>query len=115
LLISPFFSPDISPFEFAPVFRSLAARNPVLDGLPGPFLRPVKTLPPTPVVFVVPGTAPQSLRLSGITDGVERSDTLQSGSWTTVQDNIAGTDGLVQITDAGASAQSRRFYRVILP
>jgi len=41
--------------------------------------------------------------------------TLQSGSWTTVQDNIAGTGGVVQLSDSGAAAQSQRFYRIIIP
>jgi len=50
----------------------------------------------------------------GKTYRVDRSDTLQSGSWTTVQTNIAGTGATVQVTDAGAAAQSRRFYRVVL-
>jgi fibronectin type 3 domain-containing protein len=45
---------------------------------------------------------------------VDRSDTLQPGSWTPVQTNIAGTGGAVQITDVGAAAQSRRFYRLVL-
>lgn len=52
--------------------------------------------------------------LSGKTYRLERSLTLQSGSWTTVQDNIAGTGGMVQITDFGADAQPKRFYRIIL-
>jgi hypothetical protein len=51
--------------------------------------------------------------VSGKTYRVERSDTLQSGSWATVQDNIAGTGGTIQITDTGAAAQSKRFYRVV--
>jgi autotransporter-associated beta strand protein len=54
----------------------------------------------------------------GKTYRVERSDTLATGSWTTLQDNIAGTTdngGIVQITDTGGAAQSRRFYRIILP
>jgi beta-galactosidase len=59
-------------------------------------------------VFVsFPSVAGKSYRL-------ERSDTLQSGSWTTVQDNIAGTGGTIAITDTGAAAQSKRFYRVVL-
>jgi autotransporter-associated beta strand protein len=44
---------------------------------------------------------------------VERSDTLQSGSWTPVQSGIAGTGSTVQVTDTNAAAQTRRFYRVI--
>jgi fibronectin type 3 domain-containing protein len=51
--------------------------------------------------------------VSGKTYRVERSDTLQSDSWATVQDNISGTGGVLQIADPGAAAQSKRFYRVI--
>ena len=52
--------------------------------------------------------------VSGKTYRVERSDTLQSGSWTTLQDNIAGTGGTVQVTDVGGAGQPKRFYRLIL-
>jgi fibronectin type 3 domain-containing protein len=48
----------------------------------------------------------------GRTYNVERSDTLQSGSWTPVQSGIAGTGGVVQITDPNAAAQPKRFYRI---
>jgi autotransporter-associated beta strand protein len=51
----------------------------------------------------------------GKTYRLERSGSLQAGSWTTVQANIAGTGGVVQLTDAGAAAQSRRFYRITTP
>jgi hypothetical protein len=51
--------------------------------------------------------------VSGKTYSVERSDTLQSGSWTTVQSGIPGNGGTVQVTDTGGAAQPRRFYRVI--
>ncbi|MEO7934381.1 MAG: autotransporter-associated beta strand repeat-containing protein [Chthoniobacterales bacterium] len=53
--------------------------------------------------------------VSGKVYRVERSDTLQSGSWTTVQDNLAGTGGVVQVTDAGGAMQGKRFYRVLIP
>jgi|GEM_PF-1086470 len=53
--------------------------------------------------------------VSGKTYRVERSDTLKSGSWTILQDNIAGTGGVVQIADPGAATQSRRFYRIVIP
>jgi fibronectin type 3 domain-containing protein len=53
--------------------------------------------------------------VAGKTYRLERSDTLQSGSWSTVQDNIAGTGAVLQITDVGAATQSRRFYRVVVP
>jgi hypothetical protein len=32
-----------------------------------------------------------------------------------VQDNIAGTGGILQITDTGAATQSKRFYRIVVP
>lgn len=53
--------------------------------------------------------------VAGKTYRLERSDTLQSGSWVSVQTNISGTGGVVQITDAGAAAQAKRFYRVTVP
>ena len=52
--------------------------------------------------------------VSGKTYRVERSDTLQSGSWTTVQDNIAGTGNDVQVTDTGGATQPKRFYHLIV-
>jgi alpha-L-fucosidase 2 len=52
--------------------------------------------------------------VSGKTYRVERSDTLQGGSWTAVQDNIAGTGGTEQITDTNGAAQPKRFYRIVV-
>jgi autotransporter-associated beta strand protein len=49
----------------------------------------------------------------GKTYRVERSDTLQTGSWTMLQE-IAGTGGVLQITDAGAAAQAKRIYRIVI-
>jgi len=45
---------------------------------------------------------------------VERSDTLQSGSWSTVQDNIAGTGVSLAVTDTNGAVQPKRFYRVVV-
>jgi fibronectin type 3 domain-containing protein len=53
--------------------------------------------------------------VSGKTYRLERSSTLLSNSWTIVQDNIAGTGGILQITDTGAATQSKRFYRIVVP
>ena len=50
----------------------------------------------------------------GKTYRVERSDTLQSGSWTTVQDNIAGNGSTVQVTDTGGAAKPKRFIGLSL-
>lgn len=36
------------------------------------------------------------------------------GSWTTVQDNIAGIADTLQITDAGAATQPQRFTTCVL-
>ena len=52
--------------------------------------------------------------VSGKTYRVERSDTLQAGSWTTVQANIPGTGGTVQVTDTAGAAQPKRFYRIVV-
>ena len=50
--------------------------------------------------------------VTGRTYRLERSDTLAAGSWTNVQDNIAGTGGTVQVTDSGGATQPKRFYRI---
>jgi hypothetical protein len=52
--------------------------------------------------------------VSGRTYRLERSDTLQNASWTTVQGNIAGTGGSAQITDPGGAVSAKHFYRIIL-
>jgi len=49
----------------------------------------------------------------GITYIVEKTTNLGSGaSWSTVMDNITGTGSGISVTDAGAAALSRCFYRV---
>ena len=53
--------------------------------------------------------------VSGKTYRVERSDTLQAGSWSILQDNIAGTGGTLQVTDPNGALQPKRFYRVVIP
>ena len=45
---------------------------------------------------------------------VERSEDLVAGIWTTVTNNVAGTGSAIQITDPGAAAQPKRFYRIYL-
>ncbi len=50
----------------------------------------------------------------GRTYRVERSDSLLDSSWTTVQDDIAGTGGPIQITDISGATQTRRFYRIVV-
>ena len=52
--------------------------------------------------------------VSGRTYRVERSYTLDAGSWGTVQDGIAGTGGLVEITDVNGAIPERRFYRIVV-
>lgn len=44
---------------------------------------------------------------------MESSDSLQSGSWVVVADNIAGTGGAVQVTDSGGAGHGKRFYRLV--
>jgi hypothetical protein len=45
---------------------------------------------------------------------LERSDSLESGSWQVVQDNIAGNGGTLRITDAGGAGRAKRFYRIVV-
>lgn len=50
----------------------------------------------------------------GKTYQLERSDTLQSGSWVAIQGKIPGTGGTVEVTDTGSAAQPKRFYRIVV-
>jgi fibronectin type 3 domain-containing protein len=52
--------------------------------------------------------------VSGKTYRLERSDTLLSDSWATVQGDIAGTGGVVQVNDVNGAAQAKRFYRIVV-
>jgi len=45
---------------------------------------------------------------------LERSDSLENGSWQVVQDNIAGNGGTLRITDAGGAGRAKRFYRIVV-
>lgn len=46
---------------------------------------------------------------------VQWASNLNSGTWTTLSNNIAGTGGVLQVTDSNAPNQSVRFYRVKTP
>ena len=53
--------------------------------------------------------------VTGKTYTVQKAPSLDSeAQWSTVQDNLQGTGGIKTITDSGAAAQPRAFYRVIL-
>lgn len=52
--------------------------------------------------------------VSGKTYELDWTDDLVSGTWNPVATNIAGTGGIVQVTDPGATALPQRFYRVLL-
>jgi hypothetical protein len=43
---------------------------------------------------------------------VEYNNNLIAGSWNTLTNNIAGTGGIITVTDSGAAALPQRFYRV---
>ena len=49
--------------------------------------------------------------VGGKTYAVEKTTNLGSAPWSIVQDNVAGTDGAVSVTDAGGRTQPRQFYR----
>ncbi len=52
--------------------------------------------------------------VSGTNYRLEWSETLQPDSWTTVQDNIAGTSGILQLTDSNGAGKAKRFYRLVV-
>ena len=52
--------------------------------------------------------------VAGRTYRLERSDTLQSDSWTTVQGGIVGNGGDLIVIDPAAASQPRRFYRIVI-
>jgi autotransporter-associated beta strand protein len=52
--------------------------------------------------------------VAGKTYRLERSETLQNGSWLPVQENIAGTGGVLQVVDPGGMAEAKRFYRLVI-
>ncbi len=54
------------------------------------------------------------LSVLGRTYRVERSYTLEAGSWGTLQDGIAGTGGTILVTDSDPSESPRRFYRLVV-
>ena len=43
------------------------------------------------------------------------SSNLQIGGWKTIQDNIAGTNGTISVTDTNGVLQTRRCYRITIP
>jgi hypothetical protein len=51
--------------------------------------------------------------VAGKTYRIERSDSLAPDSWAVVQDNIAGTGGVVTYSDTNGAGQPKRFYRII--
>ncbi len=52
--------------------------------------------------------------VSGTTYRLEWSETLQTGSWTVIQDNIAGTGGIIQLTDSNGAGKTKRFYQLVV-
>jgi len=52
--------------------------------------------------------------VAGKTYRLERSETLQDGSWLPVQNNIAGTGDVLEVVDPGGMAQTKRFYRLVI-
>jgi spore coat protein A len=46
---------------------------------------------------------------------IERKNDLNSGSWMNFTNNIPGTGAIISVSDPGAAAQPKRFYRIGLP
>jgi autotransporter-associated beta strand protein len=51
--------------------------------------------------------------VTGKTYRVERSDSLDPGSWSVVQDHIGGTGEIVTCSDGSGAGLSKRFYRIV--
>ncbi len=52
------------------------------------------------------------ISVPGVTYRVERCDDIANPQWTTVGSQLAGTGGLLSVTDSTAGGLARRFYRV---
>lgn len=52
--------------------------------------------------------------VSSKTYRVECSETMQPGSWLTVEAGISGTGSAYQVTDLGGAAHAQRFYRLVV-
>ena len=59
------------------------------------------------IVIIFPSVSGKLYRL-------ERSDSLVGGSWTTVEDDIAGTGAEIQVADTPVSLPLKRFYRIVV-
>jgi hypothetical protein len=46
--------------------------------------------------------------------GVEYTGDLTSGNWTSVQDGLTGTNGILTVVDTGGAIQTQRFYHALL-
>ena len=46
--------------------------------------------------------------------GVEYTEDLTSGNWTSVQDGLTGTNGVLTVVDTGAAVLTQRFYHALL-
>ena len=49
----------------------------------------------------------------GISYRVERSYTLEAGSWVLLPDEIVGTGEMVAVTDPNGAENEKRFYRIV--
>jgi len=52
------------------------------------------------------------LSTAGAVHFVQQRTNVASGSWTTVETNIAGTGGILRVTNAVPAGTARQFYRV---
>ena len=66
----------------------------------------------TSLVIVGPDVKIGFTTTNNVSYTVEYNNDLVAGSWNTLTNNITGTGGIVTITDSGAAALPRRFYRV---
>ena len=69
-----------------------------------------------PITLAPPARSGSDVVISFLTETsqryqIERKDSLATGPWTHVAENIPGTGATVQVTDPGAASLPMRFYR----
>jgi hypothetical protein len=69
----------------------------------------VTTIQPSGIDYLVSFTS-----VLGKVYDVESCTDLVGGAWSVVTNNLAGNDGIIQITDPGAASVPQRYYRARL-
>jgi hypothetical protein len=122
--LAPSFVSDVSTGGLVSFYMTAPTNSPVgftfhshnfVDSTQWPFLEVEAVQMPQITSLMITGSDVKIAFVSSInlTNTIEYSSNLASNSWSTLT-NIVGTGGSVLVTDPGAAAQPKRFYRVQL-